>query len=334
MPPMPEPTHNVVVGHDIARASSCGMEENVHADAPPAGLAEKATPLPSTPTQKFALGQLSPKTSCVSVPVQLPAPPAGSVEVSIWPFTSSAMHNEADGHSMSSIWVCRSMLTICQSDAPPVGLLVVSTLPAESTPAQNELVGQEMESMTLPVSRPMACQAAAPPVGLVEKLREPVAPARHSAVLWQVTLAACRGEVVVQEPYPAAGLFEAIRPASVTATHSAGGPVTQDTWAGLPSSGNPRNTCQAEAPAAGSVDVSSAPVSSNATHNAVLAHETLPIAGSKPNGGFCEKSGIFQVRGALLTACALAAGTSATVVSADEPTAIPTAPSAIGTNFL
>jgi hypothetical protein len=105
---------------------------------------------------------------------QLAAPPAGFVEVSMFPSPSTATHSCWEGQDMP---LSRTAASICPTlHAPVGGSADVRARPAWSTATHRDVDGHETPSISLDPSTFADFQALLPPVGFVEVTASPEAP--------------------------------------------------------------------------------------------------------------------------------------------------------------
>jgi len=150
-------------------------------------------------------------------------PPAGSVDVSTLPASSTATQRDADGHEIPlSALAPDARWKKTHAEVPPVGSLDVAMLPPE-VPTHHDVVGQD----TLKSPTVAAVQALAPPVGSVEVRTSPaLSPTTHSVTDGQAMLLQYQSEpgatlVVVHVPAPPVGSVDvSTLPALSAATHS------------------------------------------------------------------------------------------------------------------
>jgi hypothetical protein len=150
------PTHNRTEGHDTA--SNCTPVVVVHALAPPVGSVEVRIPLLLSVTthrladaHETASSALSPRYSEVSgstfVTVHAPAPPVGSVEVTMLP-PPTATHSSLDGHD-TSVKMFATLAALAHAPVPPAGSVEISTSPTLSTATHKPVDGQDTPVMVV-----------------------------------------------------------------------------------------------------------------------------------------------------------------------------------------
>jgi hypothetical protein len=95
-------------------------------------------------------------------------PPAGSIEVKIWP-ALPVTQSDGDGQEIPlRLPVPAGVLTSLHATAPPVGLVELTMLPLLSTATQSEGEAQETPRRSSGSDSLAIVHALAPPVGLVE----------------------------------------------------------------------------------------------------------------------------------------------------------------------
>src|SRR3954471_19084926 len=177
--PLLSPAMHSVADAQLTTDTREPAADPVHVEAPPAGFVVVSAfePKPLAAAQNVVVGQSTSKMASVSnvVEVQAPAPPVGSVEVTIRPPEPVATHSVVDAHEIDSS-EAPGIDVACHALAPPVGFVEVRIVSPVVTAAQNVVVGHETFQTRSPDARRVSVQAEAPPVGLVEVTIRPPSP--------------------------------------------------------------------------------------------------------------------------------------------------------------